>query len=181
MACCHEIRNSGTWKNKTWTLVPLTKGKKPLGCKWVFKIKYHSDGIIERHKVSLVAKYFTQIYGLDYQETFTSVAKMSTLWILLSVAVNMGWGLSQMNAKNAFLQGILEKNIYMTLLSGYKDNSNKDFVCKLNKLIYGPISPCLSSIIIRKRLKMLKTIWKISLILKAYIKKICSWLVKRNS
>jgi Reverse transcriptase (RNA-dependent DNA polymerase) len=90
-------------KNETWSLITLPKGKKPVGCKCVYKNKYNSDGTIERHKTRLVAKNFTQTYGLDYQETFAPVAKMSTVRILLSVAVNSGWDLSQMDVKNTFL------------------------------------------------------------------------------
>ena len=62
-------------KNKTWVIVPLPKNKKPVGCKWVYKIKYNCDGTIERYKARLVAKGFTQTYGIDYNETFAPVAK----------------------------------------------------------------------------------------------------------
>jgi Reverse transcriptase (RNA-dependent DNA polymerase)/gag-polypeptide of LTR copia-type/Integrase core domain/GAG-pre-integrase domain len=125
-------------RNKTWTLTPLPKGTKPVGCKWVYKIKYNSDGSVERYKARLVAKGFTQTYGIDYQETFAPVAKMNTVRVLLSVAVNSDWDLYQMDVKNAFLQGTLEEEVYMTLPPGYqihiKDNN---IVCKLNKSIYG--------------------------------------------
>jgi Reverse transcriptase (RNA-dependent DNA polymerase) len=84
----------------------------------------------------LIAKDFTQTYSLDYQEIFISVAKMSTMRILLSVAINLGWNLFQMNVKNVFLQDTLEENVYMTLPPRYENNSNKDLVCKLNKSIY---------------------------------------------
>jgi Reverse transcriptase (RNA-dependent DNA polymerase) len=77
-------------KNETWTLVTLPKGKKLVGCKWVHKNKYNNDETIERHKAGLVTKDFTQTYGLDYQETFAPVVKMSIVRILLSVAVNLG-------------------------------------------------------------------------------------------
>jgi Reverse transcriptase (RNA-dependent DNA polymerase) len=81
--------------------------KKPVGCKWVYKINYRSDGTIERYKTRLVAKGYTQTYSIDYHETFTPVTKMNTVRILLSIAVNNGWTLHQMDVNNAFLQGTL--------------------------------------------------------------------------
>jgi Reverse transcriptase (RNA-dependent DNA polymerase) len=84
-----------------------------------------------------VAKGFTQTYGIDYQETFAHVAKMNTVRILLSVVTNLGWNLFQMDVKNAFLQGNLEEEVYMTLPSGHKNESNPSQVCKLKKTIYG--------------------------------------------
>jgi Reverse transcriptase (RNA-dependent DNA polymerase) len=66
-------------RNKTWTLTSLPKGTKLVGCKWIYKIKYNSDGFIERYKARLVVKDFIQTYGIDYQKTFTSVVKMNTV------------------------------------------------------------------------------------------------------
>ncbi|XP_073261290.1 uncharacterized protein [Populus alba] len=124
-------------KNKTWTLVSLLEGQKTVGCNWVFSIKYKADGSVERYKARLVAKGYTQTYGIDYQETFSPVAKLSTVRVLLSLVANLDWPLYQFDVKNVILHGDLEEEIYMDVPLGYMANSEAKIVCKLQRTLYG--------------------------------------------
>src|SRR5690606_15418987 len=100
-------------RNDTWYESELPKGKKAVSSRWIFTIKYLANGKVDRRKTRLVARGFTQTYGEDYIDTFAPVAKLHTIRIVLSLAVNLKWELWQMDVKNAFLQGELEDEVYM--------------------------------------------------------------------
>jgi hypothetical protein len=99
--------------NNTWSLVPLPIGRKPVSCKWVFKIKQGANGEVEHYKARLVARGFTQTYGMDYNETFVLVAKFTSIPYILALAALENMEIHQMDVKTAFLNGKLEEEIYM--------------------------------------------------------------------
>ena len=89
-----------------------------VGCKWIFKLKYKSDGSVDRYKARLMAKGFYQQPGLDYGETFSPVIKPSTVRTVCSLAVSMGWSIRQLDVNNTFLQDFLTETVYMEQPSG---------------------------------------------------------------
>jgi histone deacetylase 1/2 len=124
-------------KNNTWHLVPPIPGANVIDSKWVFKVKRHSDGSIERYKARLVAKGFKQRYGLDYEDTFSPVVKPTTIRLLLSLAVNRRWALRQLDVQNAFLHGVLEEEVFMRQPPGFEDPTCPQHICRLDKALYG--------------------------------------------
>jgi len=123
--------------NATWELVALPKDKKAIGCKWVYKVKHNADGYVSKYKARLVAKGYAQTYGIDYEETFSLVAKMTTVSIIIAMVVTKGWSLHQMDVKNVFLHGDLWEKVYMEQPPGYVDQTRPNLVCKLKKALYG--------------------------------------------
>ena len=110
-------------RNQTWEIVELPKEKNPVGCKWVYTLKYKADGSLERYKARLVAKGYTQTFGIDYQETFAPVTKLNTIKILMFLVANQNWLLHQLDVKNMFLNGDL-KEVFMEILSGLEKSFN---------------------------------------------------------
>ncbi|RVW24034.1 Retrovirus-related Pol polyprotein from transposon TNT 1-94 [Vitis vinifera] len=123
--------------NEVWDLVELPKGIKTIGCKWIFKTKHDSKGNVERYKVRLVAKGYTQKEGIDYKETFSPISKKDSLRIVMALVAHFDLELHQMDVKTAFLNGDLHEEVYMDPPEGFQDKGKAHMVCKLKKSIYG--------------------------------------------
>ena len=122
-------------KNETWELVPCPKDKNIIGTKWVFKKKMN-DGKIIRNKVRLVCKGYSQIEGIDFEETFAQVARVEAIRMFLAFSCSKRFKIYQMDIKSAFMNGELKREVYMEQLEGFNLAEGKDFVFKLKKKLY---------------------------------------------
>ncbi|GKB26820.1 ribonuclease H-like domain-containing protein [Tanacetum coccineum] len=111
-------------RNMTWVIIELPVGSKPIGCKWVFKLKYKSNGSVEIFMTRLVAKEYNQKEGIDYEKTFTPVVKIVTVTCIRSLVVSNNWPMFQLDINNAFLYGKLVEDVYMKLPKGFFDKSD---------------------------------------------------------
>jgi Fe2+ transport system protein FeoA len=123
--------------NNTWELVDLPPGSKPIGCKWVFRRKYNTDGSLNTFKARLVAKGYRQKEGIDYFDTYAPVARITSIRILFALASIYDLHVHQMDVKTAFLNGDLDEEVYMEQPEGFILPGNEHKVCKLVKSLYG--------------------------------------------
>jgi len=123
--------------NKVWELVPLPKGVKPIGCKWLFKTKRDSNGNVERYKARLVAKGFTQKKEIDFKESFSPVSSKDSFRKIMALVAHYDLEFHQMDVKTTFLNGDIDEMIYMVQPENFVSGDPKNMVCKLTKSIYG--------------------------------------------
>ena len=124
-------------KNETWELVKLSTGKKPIGLKWVYKLKRNSDGEVVKHKARLVGKGYVQKQDIDFEEVFAPVARLDTVRLLMAYAANNGWKIHRLDVKSAFLHGDFEEEVYVSQPEGYAVKGKEQHVLKLSKALYG--------------------------------------------
>ena len=122
---------------QTWILKPLPDGKKSIGSRWLFKIKKNSEGKIERFKARFCAKGFTQVAGIDFDETYAPVAKMNSIRTILSIVTAENLEVQQADVDTAFLYGIMDMDVYVNQPTGFIEPGKADWVCHLMKSLYG--------------------------------------------
>ncbi|KAE8734764.1 hypothetical protein F3Y22_tig00000715pilonHSYRG00142 [Hibiscus syriacus] len=135
MAMQEEIE--ALYKNNTWDLVLLPQGKNPIGNKWVFKIKRNGDNQVERYRVRLVVKGYAQKEGIDFNEIFSPVVRLTTVRVVLAMCATLNLHLENLDVKTTFLHENLEEEIYMLQPEGFEEKEKKNLVCRLNKSLYG--------------------------------------------
>ena len=122
-------------KNNVWDVVPRPKGKSVVTSKWIYKIKHVVDGSIEKYKARFVARGFSQKEGIDYEETFAPVARYASIRSIFSLAAVMKWKTHQMDVKTAFLNGVVEEEVYVEQPLGFEIHDKQTHVCKLKKAL----------------------------------------------
>nr|GEV48704.1 copia protein [Tanacetum cinerariifolium] len=124
-------------KNGTWILVLKPPNGNVVRSMWLFRHKYHVDGLLSRYKACLVANGHNQQYGVDYSDTFSPVVKPATIRTVLSLALARNWPVHQLDVKNAFINGDLTETVYMYQPSGFLDSRFSHHVCRLRRSLYG--------------------------------------------
>lgn len=124
-------------RNNTWNLVELPPGHRPVGLKWVFKLKRDTSGNIIKYKARLVAKGYVQKQGVDYEEVFAPVTRLETVRLLLALAARNGWEIHHLDVKSAFLNGELQETVFVSQPPSFEVRNKEHLVYKLLKALYG--------------------------------------------
>lgn len=124
-------------RNDVWYLVLRPTNTNVIGTKWIFRNKTDEKGNVVRNKARLVAQGYTQVEGIDFNETFAPVARLESVRLLLAIACHLKFKLYQMDVKSAFLNGLLKEEVYVEQPTGFKDPFHPDHVYRLRKALYG--------------------------------------------
>jgi hypothetical protein len=124
-------------KNDVWDIVLRPKGKSVVTSKWIYKIKHAVDGSVEKYKARFVARGFSWVEGIDYEETFVPIARYTSIHTIISLAASMGWRLHHMDVKTSFLNGEIEEEVYIEQPDGFVIHEKDSHVCRLKKALYG--------------------------------------------
>jgi hypothetical protein len=130
-------------KNDVWDIVLRPEGKSVVTSKWIYKIKRAANGSVEKYKERILARGFSQVEGIDYEETFALVARYTSICTIIALTASMGWRLHQTDVMKTFLNGELEEEFYIEQPNGFVTHEKESHVCRLKKSMYGLKStPC---------------------------------------
>lgn len=124
-------------KNDTWELTTLSPNQKAIGVKWVYKIERTVEGEVSRYKARLIGKGYKQKYGINYEEVFAPIARLETIRLLIALAAHHNWKIYQLDVKSAFLNGILEEEVYVQQPEGFIKEGEESKVYHFKKALYG--------------------------------------------
>ena len=124
-------------KNGVFEIVPMPEDKYVVTSKWIYKIKHIANGSIDKYKARFVARGFSQLEGIDYEETFSPTTRYTTMRSLVYLAASMGWNIHQMDVNIGFLNGTIDEKAYIEQPLGFEVKDRKTYICKLKKALYG--------------------------------------------
>jgi hypothetical protein len=123
-------------KNDVWEIVPRPEEKSVVTSRWIYKLKYAIDGSIEKYKDRFVYRGFSQVEGVDYDETFQSISRYTSIKSVISIETKMGWKILQMDVKTTFLNGLIQEEVYIEHQLGFEVHGRDSHVCRLKKELY---------------------------------------------
>jgi len=119
-----------------WEVVPRPENRSVVGSKWIYKIKYATDGSIKKYKARFMVKGYAQKEGIDYEETFAPIAPYTFIRSIIFLVAQMGWEIHQMDVKTTFLNGVIEEEVYIKQHDDFETHEKKSHVCRLKKALY---------------------------------------------
>ena len=121
-------------RSEVWDLTPRPAESNVVGTKWIFKNKINEDGLVVRNKARLAAQVYSQVEGVDFEETFAPVARLESIMFLFGMACALNFKLHQMDVKSAFLNGVLQEEVYVEQPKGFENSEHPNYVYKLKRL-----------------------------------------------